>query len=93
MSIGLPLVSQKLRANQLKKKHVFSLILLENTYHSQPLASGQCIMLEGMIEEDALLMRHGTRPEEKKELESLYPLQGLSLSNTTELNQVFNMGL
>lgn len=93
MSIGLPLVNQKLRANQLKKKHVFSPILLEDSYHSQPLASGQCIVLECVIEEDALLMRLGTKPEEKKELESLYPLQGLPLSNTTELNQVFNVGL
>lgn len=71
MSIGFPLVNQKLRANQLRKKHVFSPILLEDSYHSQPLASGQCIMLECVIEEDALLMRHGARPEGKKELESL----------------------
>lgn len=73
---------------------MFSPILLEDSYHSQPLASGQCIILECVIEEDALLMKHGTRPGEKKEeLESLCPLQGLPLSNTTELNQVFNVDL
>jgi hypothetical protein len=64
---------------------------LEVSFLGQPLASGQYIMLECVIEEDALLVRHGSKAR-RKEGRSWGPYIPFKapLSSTTELSQVFN---